>query len=86
MLSALITPVIMCGGAGTRLWPLSRERLPKQFAPLVGPVSTFRQVVNRVSDKNLFAQPIIITNSEFRFLVAEQLEDGVTPMGVRAVV
>ncbi len=73
MSSSLITPVVMCGGAGARLWPLSRESLPKQFAALVGPVSTFRQVVNRVSDKNVFAQPIIITNTELRFLVAEQL-------------
>ena len=73
MSSSLITPVVMCGGAGSRLWPLSRESLPKQFAPLVGPVSTFRQVVSRVSDRNVFADPIIITNSDFRFIVAEEL-------------
>jgi mannose-6-phosphate isomerase-like protein (cupin superfamily) len=53
--------------------PLSRESLPKQFAPLVGPVSTFRQLVSRVSDRTVFAEPIIITNSDFRFIVAEEL-------------
>ena len=45
--SSLITPVIMCGGSGTRLWPVSRESLPKQFVPLVGPTSTFHQVLER---------------------------------------
>jgi mannose-1-phosphate guanylyltransferase / mannose-6-phosphate isomerase len=70
---SLITPIILCGGAGTRLWPLSRATLAKQFAPLVGPVSTFRQVVSRVSNRHVFAEPIIITNSDYRFIVAEEL-------------
>jgi mannose-1-phosphate guanylyltransferase/mannose-6-phosphate isomerase len=68
-----ITPVIMCGGAGTRLWPVSRESMPKQFVPLVGQDSTFRQVVARISDSDLFGRPIVITSSDFRFVVAEQL-------------
>jgi mannose-1-phosphate guanylyltransferase/mannose-6-phosphate isomerase len=68
-----IIPVIMCGGAGTRLWPVSRESMPKQFVPLVGPRSTFEQVATRVSDPELFARPIVITKSDFRFVVAEQL-------------
>src|ERR1700738_3140076 len=68
-----IIPVIMCGGAGTRLWPVSRESLPKQFVPLVGSSSTFQQVLERVSDKDLFDSPIIITNAQFRFIVAEQV-------------
>jgi len=70
-----IIPVIMCGGAGTRLWPVSRESMPKQFVPLVGQGSTFQQVIRRVSDPELFARPIVITHSEFRFVVAEQLRD-----------
>jgi mannose-1-phosphate guanylyltransferase/mannose-6-phosphate isomerase len=72
---ARIVPVIMCGGAGTRLWPVSRESMPKQFVSLVGPGSTFQQVLTRISDPELFARPIVITNSEFRFVVAEQLRE-----------
>ena len=72
---AQIVPVIMCGGAGTRLWPVSRESMPKQFVPLVGPESTFQQVLARVADPDLFARPIVITNADFRFVVAEQLRE-----------
>ena len=72
---AQIIPVIMCGGAGTRLWPVSRESMPKQFVSLVGPTSTFQQVLTRISDPGLFLRPIIITNAEFRFIVAEQLRE-----------
>ncbi len=68
-----LIPVIMCGGAGTRLWPVSRESMPKQFGPLIGPESTFRQVLGRVRDPALFDKPIVITNADFRFVVAEQL-------------
>ena len=70
-----IIPVIMCGGAGTRLWPVSRESMPKQFVPLVGQESTFQQVLARVSDPELFARPIVITKDDFRFVVAEQLRE-----------
>ena len=63
----------MCGGAGTRLWPASRENRPKQFLPLFGPLSTFQETVRRVSDPALFARPIVVTNGQYRFLVAEQL-------------
>ena len=71
----LLTPVIMCGGAGTRLWPISRESMPKQFVSLVGDQSTFQQVLVRISDHETFGRPIIITNSDFRFVVAEQLRE-----------
>src|SRR6201995_6149620 len=67
-----VVPIILCGGAGTRLGPVSREKMPKQFVPLIGPSSTFQQVLDRVSREGLFAPPMIITNSEFRFVVAEQ--------------
>jgi mannose-1-phosphate guanylyltransferase/mannose-6-phosphate isomerase len=70
-----IVPVIMCGGAGTRLWPVSRESMPKQFVPLVGTDSTFQQVLARIADRDLFARPIIITSADFRFVVAEQLRE-----------
>ena len=76
---AKIIPVIMCGGAGTRLWPVSRESMPKQFVSLVGDRSTFQQVMGRVADVEMFARPIVITNAEFRFVVAEQLREcGIT--------
>src|SRR3984885_5303303 len=68
-----IVPLIMCGGAGTRLWPASREGRPKQFLSLFGPESTFQDTIRRVSDPALFGRPIVITNSQYRFLVAEQL-------------
>ena len=70
-----LIPVLMCGGAGTRLWPVSRESMPKQFVPLVGPDSTFQQVLARIDDAELFARPIVITNADFRFVVAEQLRE-----------
>src|SRR5262249_2835135 len=70
-----IVPVLMCGGAGTRLWPVSRESMPKQFVPLIGPHSTFQQVVERICDPALFARPIVITNADFRFIAAEQLRE-----------
>ncbi len=63
----------MCGGAGTRLWPASREGRPKQFLPLFGPRSTFQDTIRRVSDPALFGRPIVVTNNQYRFLVAEQL-------------
>ncbi len=75
-----IIPLIMCGGAGTRLWPASREGRPKQFLPLFGPHSTFQETLNRVSDRVVFGKPIVITNGNYRFLVAEQLE-GVADIG-----
>ncbi len=68
-----ILPVIMCGGSGTRMWPESRESLPKQFLPLLGPRSTFQNTVAMLADRELFERPLILTNHDYRFLVAEQL-------------
>lgn len=68
-----IIPLIMCGGAGTRLWPASRENRPKQFLPLFGRHSTFQETILRVADPALFSRPIVVTNERYRFLVAEQL-------------
>src|SRR3954468_24613928 len=78
-MSSQLVPVLMCGGAGTRLWPVSRESMPKQFVPIVGERSSFQQTVERVSNSTFFDRPIIITNSDFRFIVAEQLRElGIT--------
>ena len=70
-----IIPLIMCGGAGTRLWPASREVHPKQFLPLFGARSTFQNTILRVSDPTLFGRPIVITNKAYRFMVLEQLAE-----------
>lgn len=70
-----IIPLIMCGGAGTRLWPASREIHPKQFLPLFGTRSTFQETLLRVSDASLFERPIVITNDAYRFMVLEQLAE-----------
>src|SRR5713226_10698535 len=70
-----IIPLIMCGGAGTRLWPASREVRPKQFLPLFGARSTFQDTILRVSDAKLFERPIVITNTAYRFMVLEQVAE-----------
>jgi mannose-1-phosphate guanylyltransferase / mannose-6-phosphate isomerase len=70
-----IIPLIMCGGAGTRLWPASREGRPKQFLPLFGSRSTFQETIRRVNDPALFDRPIVVTNQQYRFLVSEQLAE-----------
>lgn len=78
----MIYPVILCGGSGTRLWPLSRKSYPKQFARLTGQETLFQASVKRLSGDG-FARPIILTNANFRFIVAEQLaEIGVEPEAV----
>jgi len=69
-----IVPVILCGGVGSRLWPLSRKSLPKQFAPLIGTQSLFEAAVNRV-DRDEFADPIVVTSSDHRFLAEKQMRD-----------
>jgi mannose-1-phosphate guanylyltransferase/mannose-6-phosphate isomerase len=72
---AKIIPVIMCGGSGTRVWPESRESLPKQFIPLIGETSTFQSIVKILGDRAVFETPIVLTNVDYRFRVAEQLEE-----------
>src|ERR1700687_5543185 len=70
-----IISLIMCGGAGTRLWPVSRDVRPKQFLSLFGARSTFQDTLLRVSDAKLFERPIVITNTAYRFMVLEQLAE-----------
>jgi len=74
-MSETIIPLIMCGGAGTRLWPASREGRPKQFLRLFGSHSTFQDTMLRVSDPSLFGRPIVITNAAYRFMALEQLSE-----------
>lgn len=75
----MIYPVILCGGSGTRLWPVSRQNFPKQFSRLVGEESLFQATARRLSGAD-FAAPVIVTSAELRFIVRDQLAAiGVTP-------
>jgi len=71
-MSQPIVPVILCGGSGTRLWPLSRASYPKQFNRILGEKSLFQASVERLPEPD-FAPPIVVTNSEFRFIATEQI-------------
>ncbi|MBD3804730.1 MAG: mannose-1-phosphate guanylyltransferase/mannose-6-phosphate isomerase [Thioclava sp.] len=68
----MITPILLAGGSGTRLWPLSRRSYPKQFTPMIGEETLFQDSARRLSGAG-FADPVILTNAEFRFIVTEQL-------------
>jgi len=76
-----IIPILLAGGAGTRLWPVSRDALPKQFLPLIGDKSTYQETLLRVKDP-MFAAPIVITGPNFHFFARRQAED----VGVDATV
>ena len=67
-----IHPVLLCGGSGTRLWPLSRKSYPKQFVKLTGDESLYQASARRLSGAG-FAAPTIVTAADFRFIVMEQL-------------
>ncbi len=75
-----IVPIILAGGAGTRLWPLSRKSYPKQFARLTGPESLFQQALRRVRT-SAFCAPIVLTANQYRFIVSEQLSEIDTEAG-----
>ncbi len=79
MANVMIHPVLLCGGSGTRLWPLSRKSYPKQFAGLLGEETLFQASARRLSGEG-FAAPLVVTGSDFRFIVTEQL----TGAGVEA--
>jgi mannose-1-phosphate guanylyltransferase/mannose-6-phosphate isomerase len=70
-----VVPVILCGGAGTRLWPLSRELYPKQLLNLVGDYSLLQNTVERCRAHSGVEAPILVCNEEHRFLVAEQMRE-----------
>jgi mannose-1-phosphate guanylyltransferase / mannose-6-phosphate isomerase len=80
-----VTPVILCGGSGTRLWPLSRAGFPKQFLSLTGDESLFQQAAARImalgSSDIAVAKPVIVTGEEHRFLAAEQLRESGIELG-----
>ncbi len=76
-----VFPVILSGGVGSRLWPTSRALYPKQLLPLVSERTMLQETAARVSDTTLFTAPIIVSNDEHRFIIAQQMrEAGITPM------
>jgi mannose-1-phosphate guanylyltransferase/mannose-6-phosphate isomerase len=78
-----ILPVLLSGGAGSRLWPMSRELYPKQLLNLCSERSMLQDTALRVTDAGLFADPLVICNQEHRFVIAEQLRQaGVTPRNI----
>jgi mannose-1-phosphate guanylyltransferase / mannose-6-phosphate isomerase len=79
----MLVPVILSGGAGTRLWPLSRELYPKQFLPLVGERTMIQETALRTAGLPDVAAPIVVCNEAHRFLVAEQLRElGISPQAI----
>src|SRR6185295_15893928 len=78
----MLVPVILSGGAGTRLWPLSRELYPKQLLPLMGEHTMLQETAKRLKGLDVTA-PIVVCNDAHRFLVAEQLRLlGITPRAI----
>ena len=78
----MIHPILLCGGSGTRLWPLSRKSYPKQFAALMGDESLFQASARRLSGDG-FAAPVVLTGDPFRFIVTEQLAQvEMAPQGI----
>src|SRR6185369_13547439 len=74
-MSRKIVPVILCGGSGSRLWPMSRQLLPKQFLPLVTGRSLLQDTALRAREASNGAQPLVICNEAHRFLVHDQLAE-----------
>src|SRR6516165_4439401 len=71
----MIYPVVLSGGSGTRLWPMSRTLYPKQLLTLLGRDSLLQQTVRRIADDRRFAPPLLVANEEHRFILAEQLRE-----------
>ena len=85
ILMSNIFPVILAGGSGTRLWPLSRKSFPKQFSAVTGKKTLFQDCVQRLNDKKktVFERPIILTHFDYRFIVLDQLDEiGVEPHSI----
>ena len=72
-MTTTITPVLLCGGSGTRLWPLSRQSYPKQFVPFFGEASLFQDAARRF-DAPGYTEPVVVTAAPFRFIVTQQLD------------
>ena len=78
----VINPILLAGGSGTRLWPLSRKSYPKQFSKVISDLSLFQLSAKRLISSNVvkFSPHITLTNADFRFIVGEQLQEvGIDP-------
>src|ERR1700732_3994983 len=79
----MLHPVVLSGGSGTRLWPMSRALHPKQLLSLLGRETLLQQAVRRVCRDRRFAAPLLVANEEHRFIIAEQLREiGVAPQAL----
>ena len=79
----MIHPVILSGGSGTRLWPMSRTLYPKQLLTLSGHYTLLQQAAQRVAKDERFAAPVFVANEEHRFIIAEQLREiGIVPQAL----
>lgn len=82
-MGAVVQPVILSGGSGTRLWPLSRESCPKQFVRLQGEHSLIQNTALRAADPARYAKPIVVSSARHRFMIAEQLDEvGIQPAAI----
>src|SRR5271167_1162746 len=82
-MGAKIQPVILSGGSGSRLWPLSRKAYPKHLLPLVSHYSLLQETALRVADAERFEPPVLICNDEYRFAIGEQLREvGIAPRAI----
>ncbi|HEY9130469.1 MAG TPA: mannose-1-phosphate guanylyltransferase/mannose-6-phosphate isomerase [Dyella sp.] len=79
----ILVPVLLAGGTGTRLWPLSREQHPKQFLSLIGPLSLFQQTAQRAASLQHATAPVVLGSNDHRFMIADQLQDiAVSPSAI----
>jgi mannose-1-phosphate guanylyltransferase/mannose-6-phosphate isomerase len=77
----MIIPIILSGGCGSRLWPLSRDHYPKQFLPLIQETTMLQETQLRLNGLQNLAEPLVVCNESHRFMVAEQLRQAGCPAG-----